>query len=540
MTLATAALLTLTPTVLAVPQASPAPRDSSSTPVASTGWMVVTADAVNVRSGPSAQSSYAFGKLRKGDLVRVLKDEYGWARVEATGPAFGEFSGYVPADRRVTLAADRSSAKVTARTELRAPNADAGGAPDKSWKQIGHLEPGASLTVLGVVDGEKESVYKVRLPQSAEGWVNMQFLRAATDAEIAAGSKPATPAPTAPAAAPTKPATTAGATGGNAVVAPSGGETAPVGTVTPVNAAPAGAEMPAAVQSGGDSPAIPPLRGVKENADPAPAPAATSTTTDSGVIVERTPSGGTKLSRTTVSHRTTLNGLEDQFKAVRAQPEAGAEFAALQAKYKELMESDELGAGSKAIAKARAQQLGLLIETQTQMQELQRVKSAVENNRQEISKALTDLQNRADYTAVGVLNASAVYDGTHLPELYRVCDPMTGATIAYVLPNPAIPMPTMLTTLVGVKGGSEYDPALRLQIISPVKIDIMSRRDTPQVTRVDPTQPAGALAGQVPAKVKSAEPAAPAAQPAPAPAATPEAEPCPDGFEPAVPPTTSP
>lgn len=525
MTLASAALLTLTPTVLAAPQASPAPRDPSSTPVASTGWMIVTADAVNVRSGPSAQSSYAFGKLRKGDLVRVLKDEYGWARIEATGPAFGEFSGYVPADRRVTLAADRASAKVTARTELRAPNADAGGAPDKSWKQIGHLEPGSSLTVLGIVDGEKESVYKVRLPQTAEGWVNMQFLRAATDAEIAAGSKPAT---------------TAGSTGGNAVVAPSGGETAPVGTVAPVNAAPAGAEMPAAVQSGGDSPAIPPLRGVKENADPAAAPAATNTTTDTGVIVERTPSGGTKLSRTVVSHRTTLNGLEEQFKAVRAQPESGAEFAALQAKYKELVDSDELGAGSKAIAKARSQQLGLLIETQTQMQELQRVKSAVETNRQEISKALTDLQNRADYTAVGVLNASAVYDGTHLPELYRVCDPTTGATIAYVLPNPAIPMPTMLTTLVGVKGGSEYDPALRLQVISPIKIDIMSRRDTPQVTRVESSPPAGELAGKVVAPVKSAEPAAPAAQPAPAPGTTPEAPPCPEGFEPAVPPSTTP
>ena len=33
---------------------------------------VASGNAVNVRSGPSAQSAYAFGKLRSGDVVRVL------------------------------------------------------------------------------------------------------------------------------------------------------------------------------------------------------------------------------------------------------------------------------------------------------------------------------------------------------------------------------------------------------------------------------------------------------------------------------------
>jgi len=40
-------------------------------------WAVVTGTTVNVRSGPSAQSAYAFGKLRNGDVVRVLRDEQG-------------------------------------------------------------------------------------------------------------------------------------------------------------------------------------------------------------------------------------------------------------------------------------------------------------------------------------------------------------------------------------------------------------------------------------------------------------------------------
>ena len=129
-TLAFAALLSLphlfVATASAVPVAAlPADGDAY--------WAVVTGTAVNVRSGPSAQSAYAFGKLKQGDVVRVVKEEYGWARVAAEGSAFGGIAVFVPADRRVTISADGKSATVNSRTELRAPNLDAGGSPDKSW-----------------------------------------------------------------------------------------------------------------------------------------------------------------------------------------------------------------------------------------------------------------------------------------------------------------------------------------------------------------------------------------------------------------------
>jgi SH3-like domain-containing protein len=76
MMLASAALLTLThPLVAAAPQSAVATDGSPY-------WAVVTGNAVNLRSGPSAQSAYAFGKLKQGDLVRVVKEEYGWARVQ--------------------------------------------------------------------------------------------------------------------------------------------------------------------------------------------------------------------------------------------------------------------------------------------------------------------------------------------------------------------------------------------------------------------------------------------------------------------------
>lgn len=509
MMLASAALLTLSPSVLASYQTGTAPANAGD---ASSYWAVVTGNGVNLRSGPSAQSAYAFGKLRQGDLVRVLKEDYGWARVQTQGSAFGDVIAFVPADRRVAVSADGSTATVSARTELRAPNVDAGSSPDKSWKQIGAVDAGTTLTVVGTAEGEKESVLKVKVPASAEAWVNMTFLRRASEAEAAsamnavAATTPASPvAPAAPAA-----------DAAGAVSAPVNAE--PAGAAAPAGAA---SEVPPGTgvspTSGGgietlSSPVIPPLLGEQPRnesvaAVEVPAPKSTE---------EAKRSSKPKF----VSRRSTLDDLESQFKAVRAQPQADAEFAALKAKYEELAGASDASGSVKGVADARAQQLTLLIETQTQLQEIERSKASTDGSRKGIAELILNIQRRADYTAIGVLNASAVYDGSRLPELYRVCDPTTGATIAYVEPNPDIPMATMVGTLIGVRGGKSFDPALRLTVISPLSMELLTMRETPQVTKTDSTRPIEAAGTLTPAQ-SAQEPQPCPEDPAPAPAATP-------------------
>ena len=502
--LASATLLTLSPLFIASPslgQAAPA----------SPSWAVVTGNAVNVRSGPSAQSAYAFGKLRQGDVVRIVREEFGWARVAPEGAAFGEVFAYVPADRRVTLSADGNVATVSARTELRAPNLESGGSPDKSWKQIGSVEQGATLAVLGSVKGERETVYKVRVPGSAEAWVNMTFLRPASEAEAATAVASANAMPTAnatPAApAPAVPAPAAIDTGLAETVPGT-----PAQVAAPVNAPATGASAPAATSPDiANTPAIPPLMGQ-------PAPAAE--TVELGATRPAEPKA--PAAPRFVSQRATLDELERQFSRVRAQPEASAEFAALKDKYVEFIDATEPTSSVRARASARAQQLKLLMETQETMQALESRKAQSDSNRREIAKLVLDIQRRADFTAIGILNASAVYDGNRLPELYRLCDPMTGATIAYVEPNPDIAMGPMLGTLVGVKGGSQVDPALRVTVISPLSIDLLTLRTTPQVTKSEETRPieeAGTIA-PMPTVVDGGpcpedEATAPAASPAP-------------------------
>jgi SH3-like domain-containing protein len=492
MMLASAALLTLphpfvASAVALAPTIRPAETDAY--------WAVVTGNAVNLRSGPSAQSAYAFGRLTQGNLVRVAKEEFGWARVTAEGSAFADVVVFVPADRRVTASADGTSITVNARTELRAPNVDAGSSPDKSWKQVGTVEPGTTFASLGLANGQKEDVYRVKAPASTEAWVNLQFLRRATDAEIAATSAvaPATAAATTTAAAP-------------AAVT----EAAPASTETPANAPEAGAPAATAAApataadlGGGieplSSPAIPPLLGEQPKntsamaaAEPAPAP---------------------KPRRVTA--RATLDDLEHQFKAVRNQPQADAEFETLRVRYEDLAASTEAGGGIKGLADARARQLALMQQIQQQVQEVQRAKVSADERRKGIAELVLNIERRAEYTAVGILNASAVYDGQRLPELYRVCDALTGATIAYVEPNADVPLATMVGTLVGIKGGKTVDPALRLTVISPMSVELLTQRDTPQVTRTEATRPIEAAGTFEPA---------PTATDAP----HPDAVPCPD------------
>ena len=500
--LASATLLTLSPLFIASPSLAQAASTSPS-------WAVVTGNAVNVRSGPSAQSAYAFGKLRQGDVVRIVREEFGWARVAPDGAAFGEVFAYVPADRRVSLSADGNVATVAARTELRAPNLESGASPDKSWKQIGSVEQGATLAVLGSVKGERETVYKVRVPASAEAWVNMTFLRPATEAEASAAvaSANAAAAPIAPMPAPAAPAPAAVDTGLS--------ETAPgmpAQVAAPANAPASGAPAPVTTSPDlANAPAIPPLMGQ-------PAPAAE--TVELGETRPAAPKA--PAAPTFVSPRAKLDDLEQQFKLVRTQPEASAEFAALKAKYDELVDASELTSSVRSVSLARSQQLELLMDTQRSMQELESRRAQADSNRREIAKLVLDIQRRADFTAIGVLNASAVYDGNRLPELYRLCDPMTGATIAYVEPNPDIAMGPMLGTLVGVKGGSQVDPALRVTVISPLSIDLLTLRTTPQVTKSEQTRPideAGTIA-PMPTVVDGGpcpedEATPPAAQPAP-------------------------
>ena len=75
------------------------------------------------------------------------------------------------------------------------------------------------------------------------------------------------------------------------------------------------------------------------------------------------------------------------------------------------------------------------------------------------------------YDAVGRLLASSVYDGRTLPRMYRLIDPTTGKSLAYIKPDAPVDCTGYLGKLVGIQGATAYDPALKLKVINVKRID---------------------------------------------------------------------
>lgn len=439
---------------------SPDGGAAATAPAAEPYIAVVTADNVYVRSAPSVQSSYPFGKLKRGDLVRVGEESFGWACVQTEGPAFAQIYGVVPADSRVTVSEDGATLSVNAKSELRAPNIST---PDASlaasWKQIARLEPGATLSVVDRIDSERDSVYRVRLPAVAEGWVNMNFLRKASQVEAAKFNAPTpdematmaaadvlTQQVQAPAAAPVDGATTTGTTDAAApdITGTSGAPIDATGTST--------GEADVIVTGGAAVPASAPA--LRE--PPAPVK------TPEQIAFER--------------RRATMADLEGLYTTIRGQTKAEAELHALRGRYLDLA---VVASGDPEIvskANGRAEQLRLEIEVQSRIIELERMKARIEGERDSIASVARAIEARSEYTVVGILNASLVYDGQRLPLLYRIQDPSTGQTVAYVSPGPGFQLSTMLGNLLGVRGEKSYDEALRVDVVAPRTVDILTPR----------------------------------------------------------------
>ena len=83
------------------------------------------------------------------------------------------------------------------------------------------------------------------------------------------------------------------------------------------------------------------------------------------------------------------------------------------------------------------------------------------------------------YDAVGRLLASSVYDGVHLPRMFRVVDPSSGRTILWVEPGGPVDPKQYLGKVVGLVGPQQYDPTLKFNILDVNRIDLL---EAPSVT----------------------------------------------------------
>lgn len=167
-----------------------------------------------------------------------------------------------------------------------------------------------------------------------------------------------------------------------------------------------------------------------------------------------------------------INALEARLAAAQAQPLEKQPLADLLAGYEKAAATPDLPVTDRRIVMNRTAQLKRSIEIQGALTSLSQTGSSVGGpiTIPATAKPTPGVYSPTKYDIVGQLLASGVYDGDTGPRLYRVVEPATMRTIAYVLQGKFDPAQS-LGRIVGINGAIRYDPALKLNVIEVTKIE---------------------------------------------------------------------
>jgi len=436
-------------TTTTAPAATPARAPAAAAPTAktvadTTFKATIAVDEALVRSDASAESGYPFGTLVRGQSVTVVETRAGWVRVRTEGPAFDGWGGFVTQLPPVKLAADGKSLTVTGTAAINAPNGPEGYAPERSWKAIGFLTTGDTVPVLDTIKGERETYYAVPLSSKTSGW-----LMATAISRNAATPTPAT-------GESSKPADT---------IAP---QAPAVGTETAVT----------------DAPRTETTEKVKVADETAPEPRTTKK--------PKTPAEPKPPSAAMKSFDE-YKALEQKWNGLAKDTCALADLRELQTSYSNLSRNADAVRSTRQAAMVRSIQITQLIELRDMQDAAKKIAARGEDKAREVQAIEEWLRARQQYTAVGVLNASVVYDGERLPRLYRLQDPTSGLTVAYLTEDPDLKLSSMLGLVVGVKGDKKFDESLRRDIITATSMTVL--RSDKETTISSPEKVDGAESG---------------------------------------------
>ena len=129
----------------------------------------VTADALNVRSGPSTSYSITT-KLYKGDKVEILETSNGWHKIKASNGKIGWVSGdYIKVSSGSTSQPSTSTTKATVTATSLNVRSGAG----TSYSVITKLSKG---TVVDVIESASNGWKKIKTSNGTTGWASGDYL----------------------------------------------------------------------------------------------------------------------------------------------------------------------------------------------------------------------------------------------------------------------------------------------------------------------------------------------------------------------------
>ncbi|MEM7227492.1 MAG: SH3 domain-containing protein [Planctomycetota bacterium] len=171
-----------------------------------------------------------------------------------------------------------------------------------------------------------------------------------------------------------------------------------------------------------------------------------------------------------------VDDLEQRFELLQDEPIESAELAPLRSLYLSLVDREGSDSSVGRYSKARAEQLRIWGDLQQRRQELRQLRAQFESTSEDAATIRMLASREGEYAAVGRLTASTIYDGVALPRLLRLQDPTTGRTVAYVRPDASegVDLFSLVGQLIGVAGEKQYDGGLRLNLVRPSRIDVLS------------------------------------------------------------------
>lgn len=392
---------------------------------------VVVQNQTDVRAG-AADRYYRVGELDKGRLVRVDEVIVGWYKIV---PPEG-FNSYI-SKAFVDAKGDGTTGVVnTDRSKVYA--ADVNG-PAGSYRQQAILNDGDDVQIVD----EEGSHYKIVAPDSAYVYLPPGSVRRALSMETTP-EEPAEP---------------------EEVVEP---ETQPQPEPEPVVVTPTEPEPVVEPEPAVEAPAEPEIKFVEPEpvaettTEPQPVTDATSDEALDDMLGDTDTDADVQPAE--VVNVLPLSELEAKCEAMRALPLEEQPLDQMIAQYEALQAQGGL---SQPNAYRVASRLATLRHDKRIAQGLAAIAAAREA---EPAEPVIELEVIA-YDAVGRLLASSVYDGRTLPRMFRLVDPTTGRSLAYLRPSDPVDTTQYLGRLVGIQGPTAYDPALKLRIITVKQID---------------------------------------------------------------------
>jgi hypothetical protein len=170
---------------------------------------------------------------------------------------------------------------------------------------------------------------------------------------------------------------------------------------------------------------------------------------------------------------------------IRKQPIETADYTGLIARYEaEIAKLDDTPANRMFRGRLQQRLLWLqgAVEAQNVRKKLAESSQAVAASQSSIGERMADVARNRQYSIVGRLTTSTVYDGQRLPRMYRIQAVGGGPsprTLGYLKPDAMPGLESKIGQVVGVVGSAKIDSALGLNVITPSRVDVLEAAQVP-------------------------------------------------------------